>query len=64
MCLLLLINSKTRQVKSAALQMEVDIAALYNTMHINQLTDLREHSEVEAMDLNMATDSSVQFFPR
>lgn len=43
--------------------MEVDIAALYNTMHINQVTDWREHSEVEAMDLNMATDSSVQFFP-
>jgi len=42
--------------------MEVEIAALYNTMHINlQWTDGQEFG-AEAMDLNMATDSYVQLF--
>lgn len=34
-CLLVIINSKTGYAKSAALQMEVETATLYNTMHIN-----------------------------
>lgn len=39
-CLVVIINSKTGYQKGAVLQMEVEIAALYNTMHINlQWTD-------------------------
>lgn len=39
-CLVVIINSKTGYPKGAVLQMEVEIAALYNTMHINlQWTD-------------------------
>lgn len=39
-CLLVIFNSKTRYPKGAVQQMEVEIAALYNTMHINlQWTD-------------------------
>lgn len=41
MCLVEIFNSKTRYSKGAVQQMEVEIAALYNTMHINlQWTDL------------------------
>lgn len=59
-CLLVIFNSKTRYPKGAVQQMEVEIAALYNTMHINlQCTD-RSRVGAEAMDLNMATDSYVQ----
>lgn len=61
-CLLVILNSKTRCPKGAVQQMEVEIAALYNTMHINlQCTD-RSKFGAEAMDLNMATDSYVQLF--
>lgn len=39
-CLVVIFNSKTRYPKGAVQQMEVEIAALYNTMHINlQWTD-------------------------
>lgn len=59
-CLLVIFNSKTRYPKGAVQQMEVEIAALYNTMHINlQCTDWSGVG-AEAMDLNMATDSYVQ----
>lgn len=34
MCLLVILNSKTRYPKGALQQMEVEIAALYITMHI------------------------------
>lgn len=58
-CLLVTINSKTGYAKSAALQMEVETAAPYNTIDINlQWTDWKR-----ALDLNMATDSCTVFLP-
>lgn len=58
-CLLVIFNSKTRYPKGAVQQMEVEIAALYNTMHINLHGLIGQEFGAEAMDLNMATDSYV-----
>lgn len=55
MFLIVIFNNKTGYPKGAVQQMEVKIATLYNTMHVN-LYD-RPKFGAEAMDLNMATGS-------
>lgn len=53
--LFVIFTNKTGYPKGAVQQMEVEIATLYNTMHVN-LYDRPEFGSA-AMDLNMATGS-------
>lgn len=53
--LLFIFNNKTGYPKGAVQQMEVEIATLYNTMHVNLQETDRPEFGAEAMDLNMAT---------
>lgn len=52
---LVIFNNKTGYPKGAVQQMEVEIATLYNTMHVNRYDG--PDCGAEAMDLNMATGS-------